>query len=119
MNAVNIMEGVSLVKKVPIDGAEGHAKLEIRGSVTFPQPDLEFERAPQSAAAERPDEPGGAKDAARDGSRGLSPPPPLDKAGRGDQSGEGGQAARPVSKLLVGMGDIDISVEELNLLIEL
>ena len=55
----------------------------------------------------------------RDGSRGLSPPPPLDKAERGDQSGEGGQAARPVSKLLVGMGDNDILVEELNLLIEL
>jgi len=41
--AINIVDGVDLVKRLPLDGADGHAKLEVKLRVAFPQPDLNVE----------------------------------------------------------------------------
>lgn len=41
--AINIVDGVDLVKRLPLDGQDGHAKLEVKLRVAFPQPDLNVE----------------------------------------------------------------------------
>ena len=37
------MDGVDLVKRLPLDGQDGHAKLEVKLRVAFLQPDLNVE----------------------------------------------------------------------------
>jgi hypothetical protein len=76
--AINIVEGVDLVKRLPLDGADGHAKLEVKLRVAFPQPELSANRE------------------ARDAS--------LDDA--------------PKSDVYVGMGDLEVDVDELNLCLD-
>ena len=77
--AINIVEGVDLVKKLPLDGADGHAKLEVKLRVAFPQPDIAANR---EARTERAD------------------------------------ADEPRSDVYVGMGDLEIDVDELNLCLD-
>ena len=39
-STLNIVDGIDVVKKLPLDGNEGHAKLEFKVRVAFPQPDF-------------------------------------------------------------------------------
>lgn len=77
--AINIVEGVDLVKRLPLDGADGHAKLEVKLRVAFPQPELTANREARD-------------DAASDDS--------------------------PKSDVYVGMGDLEVDVDELNLCLD-
>mmetsp|Transcript_15603 Transcript_15603/g.47175 ORF Transcript_15603/g.47175 Transcript_15603/m.47175 type:complete len:237 (-) Transcript_15603:144-854(-) len=70
---INVVDGVDVVKKVPLDGADGHAKLELKVRVAFPQPDLAYDA-----------------DSVRD-----------------DQS-----------QVFVGMGDLEVDVDEVNLCLD-
>ena len=79
--AINIVEGVDLVKKLPLDGTDGHAKLEVKLRVAFPQPDIAANREARAQADERGDD-------------------------------------TPKSDVYVGMGDLEIDVDELNLCID-
>ena len=68
LNPINVVEGFAMKKRIPLDGSQGHAKLEIKANFAFPEPDFEI----------------------------------------GNES----------RKHLVGMGDVEIGVEEINLLME-
>lgn len=87
-NSRNIVDGIDLVKRVPLDGSEGHAKLEVKLRVAFPQPDIQLD---------------GGKKADR-GTAGQSASLKPDKSSGND--------------VYVGMGDLEIDVEELNLLLD-
>jgi len=39
---VNVQEGFSIRRKVPLDGSNGHAKLEVRTTMRLPDPEVEF-----------------------------------------------------------------------------
>ena len=78
---INIVEGVDLVKKLPLDGADGHAKLEVKLRVAFPQPEMSANRESRASADDRGDE-------------------------------------IPKSDVYVGMGDLEVDVDELNLCLD-
>jgi len=80
-NARNIVDGVDLVKRLPLDGSEGHAKLEVKLRVAFPQPDIQ-----------------------------------LDGGKKSDR--ETSDSANSPNDVYVGMGDLEIDVDELNLLLD-
>lgn len=69
---LNIIDGIDLVKKLPLDGSDGHAKLEVKCRVAFPQPDIEFD----------------------------------------------GERSDRENEVIVGMGDLEIDVDEVNLLLD-
>lgn len=65
---INVMEGFSLVKQVPLDGADGNVKLEVKANFALPEPEIEYSTETQRS--------------------------------------------------LMGMGDIEVSIEEMNLLLD-
>lgn len=87
-NSRNIVDGIDLVKRVPLDGSEGHAKLEVKLRVAFPQPDIQLDGGKKADRGTAPQ------------STSLKPEKP---------SG---------NDVYVGMGDLEIDVEELNLLLD-
>ena len=68
---LNIVDGIDVVKKLPLDGSDGHAKLEVKVRVAFPQPDLQAQKASPSD-----------------------------------------------SEVFVGMGDLEVDVDEVNLCLD-
>ncbi|KAJ1459428.1 hypothetical protein M885DRAFT_511387 [Pelagophyceae sp. CCMP2097] len=78
---LNIVDGIELIKKLPLDGHDGHAKLELKLRVAFPQPEVRAERLP------------GAHDS-------------------------GAEPAVAHEQLYVGMGDLQIDLDELNLCLD-
>ena len=66
--AINVMEGFTLLKQVPLDGQAGNIKLEVRANFALPEPEIEYSTESQRS--------------------------------------------------LVGMGDIEVNLEELNLLLD-
>jgi hypothetical protein len=67
LSPINIMEGFTIWKQVPLDGNKGHVKMEFKANVALPEPELEFNSD---------------------------------------------------HKCVVGMGDIDLSLDELNLILD-
>ena len=65
---INVMEGFTLMKQVPLDGNAGHVKLEVKANVALPEPELEYSTESQRS--------------------------------------------------LIGMGNIEVSIEELNLVLD-
>ena len=65
---INVMEGFTLMKQVPLDGNAGHIKLEVKANVALPEPEIEYSTETQRS--------------------------------------------------LIGMGNIEVSIEELNLLLD-
>mmetsp|Transcript_23435 Transcript_23435/g.30429 ORF Transcript_23435/g.30429 Transcript_23435/m.30429 type:complete len:264 (+) Transcript_23435:14-805(+) len=43
-NAINIVDGIDLVKNLPLDGPDGHAKLQVKLRLAFPQPDISLDK---------------------------------------------------------------------------
>ena len=80
---INIIDGIDLVKKFPFDGPDGHAKLELKLRVAFPQPDIHAER---DAAPRRADD-------------------------------DDDQPTR-AHEVFLGMGDLEIDLDELNLCLD-
>ena len=65
---INVMEGFTLMKQVPLDGNAGHVKLEVKANVALPEPEIEYSTETQRS--------------------------------------------------LIGMGDIEVSIDELNLVLD-
>jgi len=42
LSPFNIVEGLTLREKFPLDGNNGHVKLEIKANVAFPQPEIKY-----------------------------------------------------------------------------
>jgi hypothetical protein len=68
LSPINVMEGFSLVKQIPLDGNNGHVKLEVKANFALPEPEIEYSTETQRS--------------------------------------------------LIGMGDIEVGIEELNLLLD-
>lgn len=65
---INVMEGFTVVKRLPLDGPNGQCKLEIKANFALPEPEIEY--------------------------------------------------STETHRSLVGMGDIEVGIEELNLLLD-
>lgn len=68
LSPINVMEGFTLQKQVPLDGLDGHVKLQVKANFRLPEPEIEYSTETQRS--------------------------------------------------LIGMGDIQVSIEELNLLLD-
>jgi hypothetical protein len=68
MTMINVMEGFTVVRHIPLDGVNGQVKLEVKANFALPEPEIEY--------------------------------------------------STETHRSLVGMGDIEVSIEELNLLLD-
>ncbi|GKY90327.1 hypothetical protein MPSEU_000006700 [Mayamaea pseudoterrestris] len=68
LSPINVMEGFTLVKRLPLDGHKGHVKLEVKANLALPEPEIEYSTETQRS--------------------------------------------------LIGMGDIQMNIEELNLVLD-
>jgi hypothetical protein len=68
LSPINVMEGFTLQKQVPLDGPEGHVKLQVKANFRLPEPEVEY--------------------------------------------------STETHRSLIGMGDIQVNIEELNLLLD-
>lgn len=68
LSPINVMEGFTLLKQLPLDGNHGHVKLEVKANFALPEPEIEYSTETQRS--------------------------------------------------LVGMGDIEVNIEELNLVLD-
>lgn len=68
LSPINVMEGFTLMKRLPLDGNKGNVKLEVKANFALPEPEIEYSTETQRS--------------------------------------------------LVGMGDIEVSIDELNLLLD-
>jgi hypothetical protein len=68
LTPIDVVEGFSILKRLPLDGSGGNLKLEVKANVALPEPEIEY-----STEAQRS---------------------------------------------LIGMGDIEVSIDELNLLLD-
>lgn len=68
LSPINVMEGFTLLKQIPLDGNDGHIKLEVRANFALPEPEIEYSTETQRS--------------------------------------------------LIGMGDVQVGIEELNLLLD-
>ena len=68
LRPINVMEGFTLWKQVPLDGNKGHVKLEVKANFALPEPEIEY--------------------------------------------------STETHRSLVGMGDIEVNIEELNLMLD-
>lgn len=39
---INVVEGFTLLKRLPLDGNKGHVKLEVKANFAFPEPEIEY-----------------------------------------------------------------------------
>lgn len=68
LSPINVVEGFTLLKRLPLDGNKGHVKLEVKANFAFPEPEIEY--------------------------------------------------STENHRSLVGMGDIEVCIDELNLLLD-
>jgi hypothetical protein len=68
LTPINVVEGFTVLKRVPLDGARGNVKLEVKANFALPEPEIEYSTETQRS--------------------------------------------------LIGMGDIEVSIDELNLLLD-
>lgn len=69
LSPINVMEGFTIVKRLPLDGSKGNVKLEVKANVALPEPEIEYSTETQHSS-------------------------------------------------LVGMGDVEVSIDELNLVLD-
>lgn len=65
---INVVEGFTILKRIPLDGQRGSVKLEVKANVALPEPEIEYSTETQRS--------------------------------------------------LIGMGDVEVSIDELNLLLD-
>eukprot|EP00980_Cylindrotheca_fusiformis_P029407 scaffold23471_cov141-Cylindrotheca_fusiformis.AAC.4 len=68
LSPINVMEGFTVLKRLPLDGTRGNVKLEVKANVALPEPEIEYNTESQRS--------------------------------------------------LVGMGDMEVSIDEMNLLLD-
>lgn len=69
LSPINVMEGFTILKRLPLDGSGGNVKLEVKANVALPEPELEYSTETQRS-------------------------------------------------LIGNMGDVEVSIDELNLLLD-
>mmetsp|Transcript_96221 Transcript_96221/g.269203 ORF Transcript_96221/g.269203 Transcript_96221/m.269203 type:complete len:386 (+) Transcript_96221:2-1159(+) len=69
LSPINVMEGFTILKRLPLDGSRGNVKLEVKANVALPEPELEYSTETQRS-------------------------------------------------LIGNMGDVEVSIDELNLLLD-
>lgn len=42
LSPINVVEGFTLMKRLPLDGNKGHVKLEVKANFAFPEPEIEY-----------------------------------------------------------------------------
>jgi len=42
LSPINVVEGFTLTKRLPLDGNDGHVKLEVKANFAFPEPEIEY-----------------------------------------------------------------------------
>ncbi len=42
LSPINVVEGFTLMKRLPLDGNDGHVKLEVKANFAFPEPEIEY-----------------------------------------------------------------------------
>lgn len=42
LSPINVVEGFTLLKRLPLDGNKGHVKLEVKANFAFPEPEIEY-----------------------------------------------------------------------------
>lgn len=42
LSPINVVEGFTLRKRLPLDGNDGHVKLEVKANFAFPEPEIEY-----------------------------------------------------------------------------
>lgn len=42
LSPINVVEGFTLMKQLPLDGTQGHVKLEVKANFAFPEPEIEY-----------------------------------------------------------------------------
>lgn len=68
LSPINVMEGFTILKRLPLDGSGGNVKLEVKANVALPEPEIEYSTESQRS--------------------------------------------------LIGMGDVEVSIDEMNLLLD-
>ncbi|KAG7365473.1 hypothetical protein IV203_038677 [Nitzschia inconspicua] len=68
LTPINVVEGFTILKRIPLDGQRGSVKLEVKANVALPEPEIEYSTETQRS--------------------------------------------------LIGMGDVEVSIDELNLLLD-
>jgi hypothetical protein len=68
LSPINVMEGFSIYRRLPLDGTKGNVKMEIKANIALPEPEIEY--------------------------------------------------STEVQRKLIGMGDIEVSIDELNLVLD-
>ena len=68
LSPINVMEGFTLLKQIPLDGSRGNVKLEVKANFALPEPEIEY--------------------------------------------------STETHRSLIGMGDIEVNIEELNLVLD-
>lgn len=107
----NIIDGIDLVKRLPLDGSDGHAKLEVKVRVAFPQPELQLDGGKKS---DRDDDDLSSKKTRKRRYAGGSSSSRRDW----DSSSSSSSRKRDRDTVHVGMGDLEVDLEELNLLLD-
>ncbi|KAL3942790.1 MAG: hypothetical protein SGBAC_003066 [Bacillariaceae sp.] len=69
LSPINVMEGFTILKRLPLDGYGGNVKLEVKANVALPEPEIEYSTETQQRS-------------------------------------------------LIGMGDVEVSIDEMNLLLD-
>ncbi|CAJ1951790.1 unnamed protein product [Cylindrotheca closterium] len=69
LSPINVMEGFTILKRLPLDGSGGNVKLEVKANVALPEPEIEYSTETQQRS-------------------------------------------------LIGMGDVEVSIDEMNLLLD-
>lgn len=69
LSPINVMEGFTILKRLPLDGSRGNVKLEVKANIALPEPELEYSTETQRS-------------------------------------------------LIGNMGDVEVSIDELNLLLD-
>jgi hypothetical protein len=42
LSPINVMEGFTILKRLPLDGSRGNVKLEVKANIALPEPELEY-----------------------------------------------------------------------------
>lgn len=42
LSPINVVEGFTMMKRLPLDGNNGHVKLEVKANFAFPEPEIEY-----------------------------------------------------------------------------
>ena len=112
---LNLKDGVTIRRRLPLDGSEGHAKLEVRANLCLPEP--EVRQGPPGCLSRRP----AGSSAGWEGTK--------EEAATTEGWQEGLRLGASLvswqieystdkKRLIMGTGDIQVSIDELNLCLE-